>query len=398
MFEKRITFEDSLFYDISGWTYPLAFNLEYAELNGRDYGKNQLGDKIDKAEFPKGLVLGGQSAYAYAFEWHGYYAPRAANRLLTKGIRIKVATSKFSMSENADFDYGTILVPVANQKLNEFEIFEIMQTIANEDGINVHAFNSGLTDGVSLGSNSFLKLEKPEVAIVVASGSSADAGEIWHLLDTRMQMLVTKLPQNRLSSSAIDRYNTIIITGALDLSETGLENLKRWIKSGGTLVASNGSAVSWAAQNKLTDLKTVTSAQYTGENIAYDELSNFQRGQNIPGGVFMSELELSHPMAYGYYRKQLPTFRRGNTMIEASENRFSNPGKYSEEPLLSGWINDPNLEALKETSTIRVNALGSGRIVSLVDNPNFRAFWYGTNKLMMNAIFFGRVVNSSAAK
>ncbi|MFT6216992.1 MAG: hypothetical protein ACJAS3_003412 [Roseivirga sp.] len=103
-------------------------------------------------------------------------------------------------------------------------------------------------------------------------------------------------------------------------------------------------------------------------------------------------------MAYGYYRKQLPTFRRGNTMIEASENRFSNPGKYSEEPLLSGWINDPNLEALKETSTIRVNALGSGRIVSLVDNPNFRAFWYGTNKLMMNAIFFGRVVNSSAAK
>jgi hypothetical protein len=72
----------------------------------------------------------------------------------------------------------------------------------------------------------------------------------------------------------------------------------------------------------------------------------------------MSELELSHPMAYGYYRKQLPTFRRGNTMIEASENRFSNPGKYSKEPLLSGWINDPNLEALKETSTIRVNALG----------------------------------------
>ncbi|MGB5402870.1 MAG: M14 family zinc carboxypeptidase, partial [Robiginitalea sp.] len=31
MFEKRTTFTDSLFYDISAWTFPLAFNLDYAE-------------------------------------------------------------------------------------------------------------------------------------------------------------------------------------------------------------------------------------------------------------------------------------------------------------------------------------------------------------------------------
>ncbi len=112
----------------------------------------------------------------------------------------------------------------------------------------------------------------------------------------------------------------------------------------------------------------------------------------------MSELELSHPMAFGYYKKQLPTFRRGNTMIEASENLYSNPGKYTTNPRLSGFIASENLEAIKGTSTIRVSALGQGRVVSLVDNPNFRAFWYGTNKLMMNGIFFGRIVNSSAAR
>ena len=31
MFEKRTTFQDSLFYDISAWTFPLAFNLDYTE-------------------------------------------------------------------------------------------------------------------------------------------------------------------------------------------------------------------------------------------------------------------------------------------------------------------------------------------------------------------------------
>ena len=32
MFEKRTTFTDSLFYDISAWTFPLAFDLDYAEV------------------------------------------------------------------------------------------------------------------------------------------------------------------------------------------------------------------------------------------------------------------------------------------------------------------------------------------------------------------------------
>ena len=33
MFEKRTTFTDSIFYDVSAWTLPLAFNLDYAELS-----------------------------------------------------------------------------------------------------------------------------------------------------------------------------------------------------------------------------------------------------------------------------------------------------------------------------------------------------------------------------
>ena len=112
----------------------------------------------------------------------------------------------------------------------------------------------------------------------------------------------------------------------------------------------------------------------------------------------MSKLDLSHPMAFGYYKEELPTFRRGNTFIAPAENLYSNPALYTEEPLLSGYITEANLEALKGTSTVRVNALGRGRVVSLVDNPNFRAFWYGTNKLMMNAIFFARIVNAAAAR
>lgn len=397
MFERRTQFEDSLFYDISGWTYPMAFNVEYAEMSGRDYGRSQLGEKIEELEFPQGQVYGGQSAYAYVFEWHGYYAPRAANRLMEKGIRIKVATSKFSISDDQEFDRGSILIPVEGQALSENELFQEMLDISLNDGLNVYAMNTGLTQGVSLGSRSFEALQKPSIALVVEGGSSYDAGEIWHLLDTRMDMKVTKLPVGSIGSTGIDRYNVMIITGGLRLSSGQLNNLKRWVRNGGTLVGTT-SAVSWMARNELSGLNMVDVESPDPSEITYDNLSNYQRGQYIPGGVYMSKLELSHPLAFGYYRENLPTFRRGNVIVEPTESLFASPGVYTDQPLMSGWISNANLEALKNTSTIRASALGRGRVISLVDNPNFRAFWYGTNKLMMNAIFFGNIISASAAE
>ena len=50
MFEKRTTFTDSLFYDISAWSFPLAFNLDYAELKNTQ----NVGDVVPNVEIKKG--------------------------------------------------------------------------------------------------------------------------------------------------------------------------------------------------------------------------------------------------------------------------------------------------------------------------------------------------------
>ena len=42
MFEKRTAFQDSLFYDISAWTFPFAFNVDYAE----NVSTNNLGNQV----------------------------------------------------------------------------------------------------------------------------------------------------------------------------------------------------------------------------------------------------------------------------------------------------------------------------------------------------------------
>jgi hypothetical protein len=33
----------------------------------------------------------------------------------------------------------------------------------------------------------------------------------------------------------------------------------------------------------------------------------------------------------------------------------------------------------------------------LVDNPNFRAVWFGTNKLFLNSVFFGQIIKAGTA-
>jgi hypothetical protein len=42
--------------------------------------------------------------------------------------------------------------------------------------------------------------------------------------------------------------------------------------------------------------------------------------------------------------------------------------------------------------------VGSGRIISIADNPNLRAFWLGGSKLMMNAVFFGKIIDAASAR
>ena len=192
MFEKRTTFEDSLFYDISSWTFPLAFGLEYDELKSIP----SFGDRLVNPKMSAGKINNDNASYAYAFEPFGYYTPRAVYRLVSHGIRIKVANEIFHHSTGKSFDRGSIMIPLENQSMAPDQIAVYVREIAEKDGIDVYGFNTGLDyKGVSLGSRTFDVVYKPTIAVLMDGEiSSTNAGEIWHLLDQRYNIPVTMLP------------------------------------------------------------------------------------------------------------------------------------------------------------------------------------------------------------
>ncbi|WP_445384476.1 M14 family zinc carboxypeptidase [Robiginitalea sp. IMCC44478] len=385
MFEKRTTFTDSLFYDISAWTFPLAFNLEYDELSSLP----SVGPALEKLPEMKGAV-DRSSKYAYLFEWHQYYTPKALNHILQKGLRAKVATKPFRL-RGRDYDYGSIMIPVQGQNLATDELHAFLQEVAAESGLEILGVDTGLTEGIDLGSRDFEALKRQKVAIIVGNGiRSYDAGEIWHLFDTRYGMQLTKIDTEYLSRANLDSYTDIIVPGGWGsggLSEGNISKLKNWVREGGTLIGYRNAA-NWLEKNEFLKLN-FRKDTLVAKDISFVEKRDFQGAQVTGGAIFEAKLDLSHPINYGYTQDRIALFRNTNIYLDPEENSYDNPILYTQNPLLSGYISEENAALISGSAPFKVQRSGRGRVILFTDNTNFRAFWYGTNKLLMNAIFFG---------
>ena len=124
------------------------------------------------------------------------------------------------------------------------------------------------------------------------------------------------------------------------------------------------------------------------KNISFDQKSKFLGAQKIGGAIFDTRIDRSHPINFGISGSNLPMFRNSEIFIKANDTSYKNPIIYKSNPLLSGYISNKNLELLKNSVPIQIFNYGKGKIIAITDNTNFRAFWYGTNRILTNAIFF----------
>ena len=201
-------------------------------------------------------------------------------------------------------------------------------------------------------------------------------------------MLLTKLDVKNFRRTDLSKYSDIIVPRSSNVfGEEDSEKLKSWVKAGGTLIAYKDSG-KWINTDEFLKIEFLTKKD-TARNVSFEERRNYRGAQVIGGAIFETKLDRSHPIAFGYKNDKLPLFRNSTLFVEADVNSFNNPIQYTDNPLLSGYISKANLTDLKNTVPLKIGKLGKGKVIYFTDNTNFRAFWYGTNKLLMNAIFFG---------
>lgn len=402
IFEKTLQYKDSLFYDVTAWTMPLAFGLSYAALNASKFNSGMLGKKLEKLNPSAGNLIGGKTNYAYLMEWNELYAPRALFELMESGIVAKVATRSFTMAlegANKNFSYGTISIPVQAQSIDAQKLYETIKAVTERNGITTYSVSTGnVTGGSDLGSSKMVSITKPSVAMLTGQGVNAlDAGEIWYLLDQQFNLPSTHLDISIFNRVDISKYNTLIMVSG-NYGDLHKEKLRTWIQAGGTLIVTE-EAVQWAAQNGLTN---ITFKKIKGQDstaiLPYVEKEFRDGAQRMNGTIFRAEVDITHPLAFGYTVPYVDLFKSNSIFPEKNKNPYSNPYIYKDKPLQSGFITKANYDAVKNSAAVMVNTLGTGRVISIADNPNFRAFWLGGTKLFMNAIFFGNIIDAGSGK
>ena len=383
MFETRTEFIDSLFYDVSSWTLPLAFNMDY----DLDFPVKKANTNIEKINFEINHDFS-KSNYAYLMEYHEYLTPKALNKLLENDIIVKVSTRPFTL-EGKEFDYGTILIPVLNN--DPEKLYAIVKEISKESMVKIQSVKTGYAEGPDLGSSYFKRLRKKNIGLLVGDGvTSYDAGEIWHLLDTRYDVKVNKLDLRNIERIDLGKYTTIIVPNSTIKNTSITKKIFDWVENGGVIIGYKNS-INWLEESKLLKVDK-KDEKLIAKNISFKDKTNFYGAQRIGGAIFETNIDRSHPINYGQTNSTMPIFRNSTIFLNVDEKSYNNPIRYTVNPLLSGYISEENLEQLKSTTPIKIQKISKGKVIYLTDNTNFRAFWYGTNKILMNAIFFSSIM------
>ena len=169
------------------------------------------------------------------------------------------------------------------------------------------------------------------------------------------------------------------------------QKIKSWVSHGNTLITIRN-ATEWIIKNKLASETLIEEKKDTiTERLPYITARENIGKERIGGAIFKVELDLTHPLCFGYHEKEIPVYRNSTVWIEPSKNPYSTVAKYTEDPLIDGFITDKNMnEYMKKSASLIVSKIGGGRVIMFADNPNFRGSWYGTNRLFLNGIFLGQ--------
>jgi hypothetical protein len=394
LFEPVTKISDSLTYDITAWSVPYIYGMEaYATstaLSVRPFDENQ---EMQSMEAP-------EDVYAFFFEWKSLSDARLLSELLKAGYKVRFSNAPMQI-EGKRFGRGTLIVSERdNDHIKDFELQVI--AIANEQNRSSTAVQTGFMDmGPDVGSSDVSYLKTPKVATIMGDGVSVtNFGAMWHFLEQELNYPVSHLWSDNVGRADLEGYDVIMMQEGWygDLGVNEMKKLNDWVRGGGKLILF-GSAIrkfadsDYASISQYNDDEEKRKMENREEEIdEANQLKPYAGRQReyaknmIPGAVFRVDLDVTHPMAYGYESVYYS--------LKTSGSRYGflanqNVGIIdSKDDHLSGFAGQYVKERLPKSLVFGVENKGRGQIVYFVDNPLFRNFWYNGKLMVANALFF----------
>jgi hypothetical protein len=425
LMERRTEFADPVFYDVSAWTLPLAYGLPCAALT--EVPRTDSGTTGETSKAPASEPRRPGSGAAWAIPWNQLDAPRALRRLLEAEVRVRTALRPFTgetVQGPREFGSGTLLIPAGSQELPASDLAALL-TDLDREGIRVEELTRGLTPaGPDLGARHFRALEPPQVVLLAGpSVSASEVGEVWYLMDRRLGTAPVIVDWRRFPDLPLFRFtHLVMVDGEYDeLPEDLGVRVAGWVKEGGVLIATRAAA-SWAEGLDFGDSvlpgpadQESAPAEPPGERTSeppiekdgstresdeaaagvYGSFEEDRARRLVGGAIVEGRLDLTHPLALGFEDTSLPLFRRGEVLLAPGTNPYTMPLRYADEPLMAGYLGPGRRAELPGAPALIAERRGRGAVVRFADDPLFRGFWRGTERLFVNALYFSRILDET---
>ncbi len=385
LLEPSAVLDDSLSYDITAWSLPYVYNAEAYAL-AEEVQPDQAWSLPVVPDTP-------ENAAAYLLDWCTFADAQLLAKLLQRGFNVRFTEAPIRVS-NYSFSRGTMIITRGSNKhfgaAFDQEIKDTWQADPQNKLIPVHS--TYVTQGVDFGSSDVPFLKAPGVAIVGGEGSSVyGLGELWHFFDQQLGYPATLVDTGDFGRIHLYDFDVIILpSGSYGriLSSTVLDRLKQWVEDGGRLIALEAAARFLAGKDGFSlkaKEKSDDEEEEEPERRLYADRGRDEVSGRVTGAVFRVDLDVTHPLAFGYGGPYY-TLKRSNDAYELLKEGW-NVGVLEEDAHVSGFVGAKARQPMENTLVFGVQPMGQGEVVYLLDNPLFRGFWYGGRMLMSNAVF-----------
>jgi hypothetical protein len=377
--------ENPRFYDVTGYSLPLYFNVQAfgstdtATLPARRWDR----------EAPRSVPSLPRAGYAYLLDGADSRSLTVLMHLRLKGYRAAVSTVPLTVGGER-LPTGTVVVRTGQ---NPESLHDDLADLVRQYPLRVRAVDSGATDTVvpALGSADVLPVRTPSVALVAEGPVNGTSfGFAWHALDQFYHLPHTVLRAGSLATLDLRDFNVLILPEvsaaalATLLGPSGIDRIRRWVQDGGTLIAL-GSAVDFV-RGPL-GLLSLVSWYDTAEGQGAAAIE-------VPGAFFRGTLDRRSWLSAGIPDGDFPLQLRSSRIyldpgLPPSAGRRRIGAFPSEDAHLSGHAWDESQARIPGSVFAWEERQGSGRVIAFSEDVNFRGHSRGSQRLFLNAVVLG---------
>ncbi len=386
LFEPNAKLSNPLTYDITAWSVPHAYGLEAI-------ASTSLIPANGNKEQSTANNIVNTSGAGYIAKWNSLNDAAFMTDLLKHNIRVRFSEKDFANNGDS-FKKGSLIITKSDNRKNE-NYDKLVIDLANKHNRKLYAAPSSFaTSGVDFGSPDVKLINNQRIAVLKGSyTSSLSYGEIWHFFEQQLKFPITSIDTDYFKRVDLDKYDVLIIPNGYyngQIDDNTLDKLKKWVQSGGKLIAMAQAVGIFAdkdgfdlKKNKIDDEKKKDSI---GNTTPYDQRERESVKDFITGSIFKTKVDASHPMAFGYDDTYF-SLKLGGYSYKLLENGYN--VAYMKSPQsVSGFSGADALEGLNNSLVFGEARMGNGSVIYMVDNPLFRSFWENGKLFFVNAIFF----------